>query len=71
MVHDPLAMEVHREDVGQLLHEDVSHLQGPHYRPVVLGLQHGGNVAVGVGSGILSAHVRLFKVIGAAPSVCD
>ena len=45
MVHDALAVEVHGEDGGQLLHEDVGHLQSPHHGPVVLGLQHGGNMA--------------------------
>ena len=46
LVHDPLAVEVNIEDVGEFFHENFCHLYGPHYHAVVLSLQHSGQVTV-------------------------
>lgn len=41
---DTFSSEIHTEHVGQLLHEDLSHLQRTNYNLQVLTGQHGGNV---------------------------
>lgn len=45
LMHHSLPVEVNGEDRGELLHQHLCHLHGPHHEPVVLGLEHGGQVA--------------------------
>ena len=40
LVHDSLSVKVNVEDIGELLHEYLCHLDGSHHHTVVLGLQH-------------------------------
>ena len=39
------SVEILGEDGRELVHEDLCHLHGPHHQPVVLGLEHRGQVA--------------------------
>lgn len=47
LLYSTFSSEIHTEDIRQLLHEDLSHLQRTNYNLQVLAGQHGGNVTVG------------------------
>ena len=44
LVHYPLSVKVNVEDIGELLHEYLCHLDGSYHHTVVLSLQHRGQV---------------------------